>query len=309
MPYLHRKLCLLRKKMVVPAMPSLEKLLELETDEYGCIDISKYEQPGHTDALYSFNDFRVYARDNLFQKAGDADKMGKIHCVTITKKKSARAKMRSKVGSKDWFEYSCSAYYLENLISAIEILMQHNGQTPLTEPEFAGENLNRKRRASEEGYESSNFGGDSGDDSDNEVAAAAKGGDGGGEEVDEEEEDDEDEEEEEEEVGGEEEEHSDDGGSDSESVSEGDDGGMTSDEELELIMKNIQGEEAVSDDEVDLMEKGLRKKKRKVTVVENEERKKGKSDSNIRSALRSSSLRSSLKKNKEEEAKKRRKSG
>lgn len=89
-------------------MPDFSTLLKTAPDTHGIVDISHYDQPSYTKKIYGFQEFRVFARDNVFKRPGESGKVARFHSVFITKLKSDRAKKKSKPGSKDYFEFTCS---------------------------------------------------------------------------------------------------------------------------------------------------------------------------------------------------------
>ncbi len=199
---LHLKLRQLRKTVQPVPLPDLTSLLKQPADEHSFIDISNYNHPSYTDKILGFQEFRIFARDHVFKRPG-ADKIAKFHCLFLTKLKSARAKQRSKPGSKGFFEYTCSIRYLDNMIAALEIVMKRNGiatipdeETPQASTSSAVSTPTGKKRklSNEEEYEASLESDSGGDDDDSDSSAEEE------EEEDEEEDDEEDEEDEEEEA-------------------------------------------------------------------------------------------------------------
>ncbi len=108
LPLLYIRLKTLLSSIEPLPMPQLENLLKLQPGPHDIIDISDFAQPTHTNDILGFEEFRIFARDNVFKRPGDTGKVAKFHSFFITKLKSERAKKKSRPGTKDYFEFSCS---------------------------------------------------------------------------------------------------------------------------------------------------------------------------------------------------------
>ena len=141
------------EKCMGGAMPSVEELYNKGLDDTFMYDLSSFEDYAYTNKVFKFAEFALFHESTVFKKNGSLGNYVQFQALTITKKKSAKALAKKRIGEQDFFAMQFPIRRLKAFVRAAELLMFVNKIKPLPLEEEDEEMVEEGRMRSREDKE------------------------------------------------------------------------------------------------------------------------------------------------------------
>jgi hypothetical protein len=139
LPEFHRGLKKIDETAKTRVLPTVQEVLNLSKDEFGCVDLSPYAETAYTSSVFQFGPFCVYVDDPTYKlQTGD---LTQYRAVVITKLKSDTARKTARATDNPFFTFYVPVRLLKVMILSVEVLMFVNKLDPLPMKELRFEQV------------------------------------------------------------------------------------------------------------------------------------------------------------------------